>query len=489
MLATYARFADNAARLANALVSRLDVQPGDRVAVFMPNHSDYLEVLYAVWQVGAAVVPINHKLHPQEAAWIIANAEANVVFVTAESEAEIVALTAASGQAVTTISVDDAMFANMHACEPMTTVVARHRDDLAWLFYTSGTTGRPKGVMISHGNLHAMTLAYFVDVDAVSANDAALYAAPMSHGAGLYNFMTVLRAGRHVIPESGGFDPAEILALSRSLRNISLFAAPTMVRRLVEQAKSEHSSADGLKTMVYGGGPMYLADIESAVATLGSRFVQVYGQGECPMCITALSRDLVSDRTHPRWRERLASVGVAQSCVDVRIVDQDGNDVACGDKGEIVVRGEAVMLGYWRNPEATRHAIRDGWLWTGDVGFRDEDGFVTLSDRSKDVIISGGSNIYPREVEEVLLHHPAVAEVSVIGQPSAEWGEQVVAFVVSTPSATVTETELDQHCRSQMARFKRPKTYLFVTELPKNNYGKVLKTALRQRLAEQQPDQ
>jgi long-chain acyl-CoA synthetase len=200
------------------------------------------------------------------------------------------------------------------------------------------------------------------------------------------------------------------------------------------------------------------------------------------MTITALSRALVADRLHPRWRQRLGSVGVTQSCVEVRIGDEDGHELPVGEAGEILVRGAPVMLGYWRNLEATGKTIRDGWLWTGDVGSMDNDGFLTLKDRSKDVIISGGSNIYPREVEEALLLHPSVREVSVVGRPSEEWGEDVVAFIVARPGVKLETSELDRHCLEHIARFKRPKSYIFEIELPKNNYGKVLKTELRARL-------
>jgi long-chain acyl-CoA synthetase len=255
------------------------------------------------------------------------------------------------------------------------------------------------------------------------------------------------------------------------------------VRRFIDRAKAEGSDGEGIRTIVYGGGPMYVADIEEAVAVMGPRFVQIYGQGESPMTITALSRELVADRSHPRWRERLGSVGVAQSCVTVRVGDEHGQALPAGATGEILVRGAPVMLGYWRNPEATRQTLRGGWLWTGDVGALDDDGFLTLKDRSKDVIISGGSNIYPREVEEVLLLHPALQEVAVVGRPSAEWGEEVVAFVVPKPDEVVDPAELDRLCLAHIARFKRPKSYFVEPELPKNNYGKVVKTELRARLA------
>ena len=360
--------------------------------------------------------------------------------------------------------------------------VVIHDDDLLWLFYTSGTTGRPKGVMISAGNISAMALAYFSDVDEVLPRDAILYAAPMSHGAGIYNFMHVIKGSRHVVPDSQGFNVDEILALAPKIDNISMFAAPTMVKRLVGCAQATCSTGAGIKTITYAGGPMYVADIIAAVEVLGNKFVQIYGQGECPMGITALRREYVSARDHPKWRERLGSVGVAQSPVSVRIGDKDGKVVPNGEIGEILVLGTTVMMGYWRNPEATATAIRDGWLWTGDMGAMDDDGFATLHDRSKDMIISGGSNIYPREVEEVLLELEAVAEVAVVGRTHSEWGEEVVAFVVPASGQQIVTADLDAHCIENIARFKRPKEYQIVPELPKNNYGKVLKAELRQLL-------
>ncbi|HJV94728.1 MAG TPA: AMP-binding protein, partial [Albitalea sp.] len=210
---------------------------------------------------------------------------------------------------------------------------------------------------------------------------------------------------------------------------------------------------------------------------------QIYGQGESPMTITALSRAQLMDTTNPRYLERIGSVGVAQSAVEVRVTDADGRTLPIGETGEVVVRGDTVMGGYWRDAAATANAVRDGWLFTGDMGSFDEHGFLTLRDRSKDLIISGGSNIYPREVEEVLLRHPAVAEVSVIGRKDAEWGEVVVAFVAAREGKSVDPRELDAFCCEHIARFKRPKEYHVVDALPKNHYGKVLKTELRARLA------
>jgi long-chain acyl-CoA synthetase len=215
---------------------------------------------------------------------------------------------------------------------------------------------------------------------------------------------------------------------------------------------------------------------------MGPRFVQIYGQGETPMVATALARQDLADSAHPRHAARLGSVGVAQTPVRIRVAGPDGKDAPPGEPGEVLVQGDTVMAGYWGNPAATASALREGWLWTGDVGRLDSEGYLTLLDRSKDLVISGGSNIYPREVEEVLLSAPGVAEAAVVGTPDAQWGECVVAFVVAQPQATLDAASLDAHCLAHIARFKRPKRYVFVSALPKNHYGKVLKTALRDRL-------
>lgn len=475
LVADYGGFHARAGQVAARLAAR-GIGPGDRVAIFAANVPEYLIAFYGIWYTGAAVIPINAKLHGREAGWILNNAECGFCFASA-GQAQALAEAGYQGD------VCDISTACAPGPEPaFARPVHRGCNDLAWLFYTSGTTGRPKGVMITHGMLESMALSYFADADEVSGEDAALYAAPMSHGAGIYNVMHVLKGARHVLPPSQGFEPQEILDLAAFHDRIHMFAAPTMVHRLTAHARATGQSGQGLRTIVYAGGPMYLADIEAAVAQFGAVFVQIYGQGECPMAITALSRQDIADRSHTRWRERLASVGRAQSVVEVEIMGEDGTRLPAGETGEIVVRGAAVMPGYWNNASATQETIRDGWLWTGDMGRMDEDGYVTMVDRSKDMIISGGSNIYPREVEEVLLEHPAIAETAVVGRHHDDWGEEVVAFVVLEPEGSADAADLDRHCLDRIARFKRPKAYEFVPELPKNNYGKVLKTELRARL-------
>lgn len=456
LVADYATFDARARGIAAGLLAR-GIAPGDRVALFMGNAPDWLVGLYGIFYAGAVAVPINAKLHGREATFILRDSGAKLCF----ADADHAALLAAAEASCVVIAPADLL------TDGRAMPAGRGSDDLAWLFYTSGTTGRPKGVCITHGMIAAMALSYLADVDRVDARDAAVYAAPMSHGAGLYNFMHVGAGARHVCPPSGGFDPAELLALAQHFGRTHLFAAPTMVKRLTDHAVQAGAPGAGLRTIVYAGGPMYTADILAAVDHFGPKFVQIYGQGECPMAITALSRQDVADRSHTDWRARLGSVGRAQSLVEVAI---DGGDV-----GEVLVRGVPVMPGYWNNAAATAETVRNGWLHTGDIGRIDPSGYLTLLDRSKDVIISGGSNVYPREVEEVLLTHPHVAEVSVIGRPHPDWGEEVVACIVGSAEPDV----LRDHCAQHIARFKIPKSFVSLPELPKNAYGKVLKTALR----------
>jgi long-chain acyl-CoA synthetase len=481
-LADYRHLAARCAALGAALRERLGLAPGDRVGLFMANCAAYVELTWAAWWAGLAVVPINAKLHPKEAEYILDHSGSRVCFVTGDHAGAIGAASGRLGALERVIDVAGDEYRRL----PGTTqapLVDRAPDDLAWLFYTSGTTGRPKGVVLTHRNLLAMTLCYFADVDSIGPGDAIIHAAPMSHGSGIYGLPHVAMAATQVIPESGGFDPAEICDLARTWPGTAMFAAPTMVKRLVDHARAASPPLDGLKSVIYGGGPMYLADIRDAIAVMGQRFVQIYGQGESPMTITALSRHHHANVSHPRYEARLASVGVAQSGVEVRVADGRDAPLPPGEAGEVLVRGDVVMLGYWNNPEASAATLRGGWLHTGDVGVLDPDGFLTLMDRSKDLIISGGSNIYPREVEEVLLRHPGVHEVSVVGRAHPEWGEEVVAFIVRRPDTVVAAAELDAICLANIARFKRPKAYRFVEALPKNNYGKVLKTALRELLA------
>src|SRR5262249_37385988 len=351
--------------------------------------------------------------------------------------------------------------------------VPRAGDDLAWLFYTSGTTGRPKGAMLTHRVLAVASHAYLAEVDPTAPGEPILHAAPMSHGSGLYIMGNVARCAVNVVPESGGFEPEAIFRLFDAWPKSSMFAAPTMVKRLIECPADCNET--NIRTIVWGGAPMYVEDALRALDRFGPRFVQIYGQGESPMTITVLPKEDIAAREHPRWRERLASAGRPYACVDVMVTDDDDRPLPPEATGENPGRRDSVMAGYWRDEEASARTLRGGWLHTGDVGVLDADGYLTLKDRSKDVVISGGSNIYPREIEEVLLTHPGVREVSVIGRPDREWGEVVVACAVGEAKAK----DLDGLCLDAVARVTRPKAYAVVETLPQNNYGKILKTELR----------
>jgi long-chain acyl-CoA synthetase len=477
----YATLARRVAQLA-ANLTGAGLVPGERVALVARNAPEYIEALFACWHAGLCAVPINSKLHPTELAYVLQHSGARWAFVDASWHAALASGGDAPARLVDFGSSEySSLFADARRDEP----AAVAPDAPAWLFYTSGTTGRPKGAVLSHTNLRAMSECFLGGVEAVAAGDAILHAAPLSHGSGLYVLPHVQRAAVNVVPESGGFDPEELFALLARWPNSRFFAAPTMVKRLVSHHAIGSAKLEHLACIVYGGAPMYVEDCETASAALGPRLAQIYGQGESPMTITAMPRAMLADAIERRDEARLGSVGVAQPGIDVRIADANGAALPVDAVGEVLVRGPTVMQGYWKNPEASAATLAGGWLHTGDVGCLDSDGFLTLKDRSKDLIISGGTNIYPREIEEILQRHRDVAEVAVVGRRHVDWGEEVVACVVARRDADegALERELDLLCLEHIARFKRPKAYVFFHELPKNNTGKVLKTVLRERVA------
>jgi acyl-CoA synthetase (AMP-forming)/AMP-acid ligase II len=457
---TYSELASRVSRLSALLQKRL--KRGERVALAMTNCPEYFEVLFACWHAGVVAVPMNAKLHAKEFAYILEHSGAKLCFTTPDLESTV-------PSPVSVSSTEYKYLLKEEAGDPAET----GPDDPAWLFYTSGTTGVPKGAMLTHRNLLFATQAYFSDIDKLGTEDTIVHAAPLSHGSGLYGLAHFAAGAANVIPESGHFEPEEIYALMDHWPGVSMFAAPTMIVRLL--ASPAARSPANLKTIVYGGAPMYVADSLRAIELFGPRLYQLYGQGESPMTITGLPQ------AFHEWKSHLETCGLARTGVEVKIFDADDHELPAGETGEIVTRSDCVMGGYWQDPEATGKALRGGWLHTGDVGSMDAEGFLTIKDRSKDLIISGGANIYPREIEEVLLRHPAVAECSVVGRAHAEWGEEVVAFVVTRES--IPKEELEQLCLDNIARFKRPREYRFVESLPKNNYGKVLKTELRRLLA------
>lgn len=474
---SYGALGERSARLAGGLTARFGLKPGDRVAIFMENSEAFYPILLACWRAGLSAVPINAKLHARELHWIVEDSGAKVLCASEAGAAAVTSLDDATWPPV--VVAPGADFTRLYQSDPLSQHDGRTLDE-AWLFYTSGTTGRPKGAMLSHRSLLFMCHAYYADVDFIDRSDTTLHAAPLTHGSGLYGLAAMLKGGRNVVLP--GFEPGAVFDAIATHPNVSMFAAPTMVTRLINDLSAGTRDLTNLKTITYGGAPMYVSDLEKSLALFGPRLYGLYGQGESPMTITGLPKALhvrKPEESEEAQRTRLASAGIARTGVAVRVVDDGGRDMPPGETGEIITKSDALMLGYWNNEPATADTIRDGWLWTGDVGAIDRRGFITLKDRSKDMIISGGTNIYPREIEEVLLRHPDVRECAVTGRPHADWGEEVVAFVVAEPGCSIDEAALDQLCLDNIARFKRPKAYRVLDALPKNNYGKILKTELR----------
>ncbi len=471
----YAQFEHQVGCIAGGLLNRHGLRPSYRVGIVMENGPDYLPALYGIWRAGLCAIPVNAKLHPKELSWILQHGEARVVLASPELADKMAGYPNEPWPRVIVSGTTD--WAALLAAAPVRDPPADPEAE-AWIFYTSGTTGRSKGAVLTHRNLMFAVHVYYADIDFIGPADTMLHAAPLSHGSGLYALAHIARGSNQVIYPS--FEPEQVLQAFATYRNVSIFAAPTMVTRLLNHPAAGSLDPRGLKTIIYGGAPMYLADLKRGIEAFGAKFFQLFGQGESPMTITGLTKAMHADSHHPQYLARLGSAGVARTGVAFKIVDESGGTLPLGGVGEIITKSDCVMKGYWNNPEANATSLRDGWLWTGDLGSVDECGFLTIKDRSKDMIITGGSNVYPREIEEVLLTHGCVLECAVVSRPHADWGEEVIAFVVARPGTDMAAADLDRLCLDNIARFKRPKSYRFVDRLPKNNYGKVLKTELRE---------
>ena len=398
-------------RIAGALIARHGLKPGDRVALAMENCPEYFPLLYGIWRAGLSAVPLNSKLHPKEMAWILAELRGEAVHRQPQARRRPVRARPRRSAADHCHRLGRSSRAARRRCP-----IADGPDDSsaeAWLFYTSGTTGRPKGAMLSHRNLLFACHCYYADIDYIDTRDTILHAAPLTHGSGLYGLAHIARGGtqRH---------PRRLVRARAGVRRAGDDRQRQHVRR-ADHGVAPHQSPPRRHHRHARPQDHHLrrrADVcrrsRSARSTLlGPKLYNLYGQGESPMTITGLDKAMHADSGHPHWEQRLASAGVARTGVAVKVVGEDGRELPHGEIGEIVTRSDCVMLGYWNNPDANAKAMRDGWLWTGDLGAMDAGGFVTLKDRSKDMIISGGSNIYPREIEDVLLRHPAVLEAAV----------------------------------------------------------------------------
>lgn len=478
---TYGQLCLRSQSIGRALLERHGLQPGERVAVIMTNAEQYLEILFGIWWAGLVAVPVNARLHPREVEYILESSAARVCFINPDVEAAIRTLDGSTPSLAAIISVQDKEYRNLGQ---FGTMELQHRssDEPAWLFYTSGTTGRPKAATLTHRNLLLMSLTYLADIQPATNEHTIFHAAPMSHGTGLLSIPHIAKASANVMLESRSMNHDEIFGLLSTYSKVTMYHTPTMLKRMVNHPGLASAYLPNLDLVFYGGSPMYLADLELAIERLGPRLTQMWAQAETPNTGTYLSKAHHLDKSHPRYLERITSAGIARTGVELRVADPQDETVPPGESGEVLVRGDVVMAGYWNAPDANAVTLRNGWLHTGDIGSMDSDGFLSIKDRAKDMIISGGFNIYPREIEEILLRHPNVLEVSVIGRAHADLVEEVVACVVARPGTTVEPQALDAMCLDNIARFKRPRQYFFLPELPKSHYGKILKRELRDQI-------
>lgn len=472
-------------RLASAL-SASGLGRGDRVGLILDNEPRGLIAMLGPLRAGMVLVPMNPKLHASEHAYMLENSGARALiahrrFVEAAVpyvDTDLMLVGIADDGVDGGIRDFDALLRQSSAMGADCDIEA---DDLAWIFYTSGTTGRPKGAMLTHGNLMTMVTTQLIECAPVRPEDRLAYTAPLSHSNGLMAFQHIARAAGHVFPTFRGFRTTQFYELVERYRVTTAFMVPTMIQMMLDDPSHRERDLSSLHTIVYGGAPMYVERIKEAVGTFGPIFVQGYAQGEAPMGCTYLPKNEHLAST-PQAERRLGSAGRECLHVQVRIFDDEDRLLPPNVPGEIVVRGDLVMKGYWQNPAANEETLRNGWLHTGDIGYIDEDGYLFITDRKKDMIISGGSNIYPREIEEVLYRHPAVHEATVFGVPDRKWGERIVAAVVRKEGEQLTENDIIDWCVASLASFKKPSEVRFLDSLPKSGYGKILKREVRETL-------
>ena len=483
---TYRQANERVNRLANALRG-LGIQKGSNVAILLHNCPEFLETLFACFKAGIGSVPTNFRLHPKECSFIIDNSEAEAVILGEDFRNPLSALRGEMPRVKHYICITEPLegmlrYEALIKDQPSTfTDEEVERDHLAWLFYTSGTTGRPKGAMLTHHNLMIMTMNFYADMCSLGPEDAILHGAPLSHGSGLYCLPNVAKAAANIILPSKTFDPKIVFETIQRRRVTNIFMAPAMIKRLILSPEIDRYDLSSLRCINYGGAPILVEDLKAAVKKMGQVFVQLFGQAEAPMTISYLRKEEHLLAGTEEQMRRLTSAGIPRTDLEVKIVDDMDRDLPPGKMGEIVVRGEVVMKGYWKSPEATAETLRGGWLHTGDLGIMDEKGYVYILDRAKDMIISGGENIYSREIEDVIIKHPAVLEVAVIGVPDEKWGESIKAIVSLREGKKATEEEIVNFCKEYLASFKKPKSVEFIDAIPKNAYGKVLKRELREK--------
>ncbi len=477
---TYAEIEERTNRLANALLAT-GLAPGDRVGTWLENSVRCIELDFALAKAGLVRVSLNPRLSAREAQFILADADAKAFFHDASFDPGVVELRPGVPTLQTVIRIDlartqyEAFVAQGDAKAPGVRFDAEH---IYCLFYTSGTTGRPKGVMLSHRSILQVSYNLSMETGPWETGEKILLMQPMSHGAGFFALPYVFKGGACVIMAQ--FDPAEVLRLAALHRIETIKLIPTMLQRVLRVAGVENVKLPHLRAMIYGASPMPNEPLRRAIEVFGpGKLIQIYGQSECPVTLTILPADEHRlDNPHP---ERLTSAGRAWTGVEIRIADDAGNSLPDGTIGEVVLRGTHMMSGYWKRPELSAETVRDGWLHTKDMGMRDAAGMVYLLGRKDEMIISGGYNIAPREIEDVLYQHAAVQEAAVIGEADPEWGQAVVAYVALRDPDADLAAILEQ--AKGALGFKRPKRIYVMNELPKNAAGKIQKSALKPALA------
>ena len=479
---TWDQLVERIARLAGGLQS-VGVKPGDRVGIIALNSDRYMQVVFATPWAGGVIVPVNYRWSAPEIAYSLNDSGTRVLFIDAEFWHLVPALREQTEHELTIISVDgkhdggDADLEQLIADNAELVEYENKADDISGIFYTGGTTGRSKGVMLTHLNHVSNTLQFAAVID-MSPDSVYLHAAPMFHIAdALYMYLVTHIGGKHIFIDR--YEPAACARALQDHQVTDTILVPTMIQMLLEQPGFENFDLSHLQRLYYGASPMPEAVAHDLIGKLSwVRSMQLYGQTESAPLLTGLdARYHVVDGPDAG---RLRSAGRAMPAVEIRIVDENDNEVPRGEVGEIIARGPNIMKGYWGRDDLTAETLRGGWLHTGDAAFMDEGGFIFISDRLKDMIISGGENVYSTEVENAMYQHPDVGQCAVIGVPDEKWGERVHAIVVPRDGTSPDPKDLMAHCRELIADYKCPRSVSFRDEaLPLSGAGKVLKTELR----------
>jgi long-chain acyl-CoA synthetase len=460
---TYRMLDDLSARTAGLLRER-GIEPGDRVGVMLPNTPAFATVYYGVLRAGGVVVPMNPLLKQREVSHYLTDSGAKLIFVAAECAGEV------APEGVDCIVVADDFDQILVAVEPWRPVVARATADDAVILYTSGTTGTPKGAQLTHGNLASNVEVTATDLIQIRPQDVIFGGLPLFHSFGqTCGLNAAIRVGA-CLTLVARFTPAKALQVMARDRVTVFEGVPTMYVALLGEPERWEYHVTGLRTCVSGGAALPVEVLHGFESAFGCVILEGYGLSETSP---------VASFNHPDRIRKPGSIGTPIRGVEMRVLDDDGNDVRPGEIGEIAIRGQNLMTGYWGRPEATAAAIPDGWFRTGDLGRKDEDGYFFIVDRKKELIIRGGYNVYPREIEEVLYQHPAIVEAAVIGLPDATLGEEVAAALVLKPGATATPEDIREYVKTQVAAYKYPRHVWVVDALPKGPTGKVLKRAIQ----------